>query len=82
MGRVTFTMENIMVILDKRLRAIAESVRENSVFADIGTDHAYIPIFLITKGICKMGYASDLRQGPLDSARKNLNICHDLYLSF
>jgi tRNA (adenine22-N1)-methyltransferase len=49
-------------------------VRKDSIFADIGTDHAYVPIFLITKGICQKGYASDLRQGPLDSARKNLNI--------
>lgn len=63
-----------MVILDKRLSGIAAFVRPSSVFADIGTDHAYIPIFLVTKGICSKGYASDLRKGPLDSARKNLAI--------
>ena len=37
--------------LDSRLMAIANLVRENMVFADIGTDHAYLPVYLVEYGI-------------------------------
>lgn len=62
-----------MITLDSRLYAAAELVRKDTVFADIGTDHAYLPIHLIQSGKCTRGYASDLRKGPLQSAVKNLN---------
>lgn len=61
-----------MITLDKRLLTVASLVRKNSVFADIGTDHAYVPIYLIQSGRCKQGYASDVRKGPLQSAAKNI----------
>ena len=37
------------ITLDERLSACANFVRENSVLADVGTDHAYLPAFLISK---------------------------------
>ena len=55
--------------LDNRLMAIANLVRKDKVFADIGTDHAYLPVYLVEKGIIKMGIAADLRVGPLENAR-------------
>ncbi len=56
--------------LDSRLMAIANLVRENKVFADIGTDHAYLPVYLVEKGIVNKAIASDLRKGPLDNAKE------------
>ena len=55
--------------LDNRLMAIAELVRKDKVFADIGTDHAYLPVYLVEKGIINKGIAADLRVGPLENAR-------------
>ena len=34
--------------LDNRLMAIANLVRKDKVFADIGTDHAYLPVYLVS----------------------------------
>lgn len=56
--------------LDSRLMAIADLVRKDKVFADIGTDHAYLPVYLVEKGIINRGIAADLRVGPLENARE------------
>lgn len=55
--------------LDSRLMAIANLVRKDRVFADIGTDHAYLPIYLVENGIIQKSIAADLRVGPLENAR-------------
>ncbi len=55
--------------LDSRLMTIANLVRKNKVFADIGTDHAYLPVYLVEKGIIKKAIAADLRGGPLENAK-------------
>ena len=47
-------------------------VRKGSIAADIGTDHAYLPAWLILNGICPEALACDLRKGPLDNARKTV----------
>ena len=54
--------------LDSRLMAIANLVRKDKIFADIGTDHAYLPVYLVEKGIIKKAIAADLRVGPLENA--------------
>lgn len=56
--------------LDSRLTAIADLVRKDKVFADIGTDHAYLPVYLVEKGIINRGIAADLRVGPLENAKE------------
>ena len=56
--------------LSKRLMTAAELVPPCEVFLDVGTDHAYLPVYLLKKGICKRAIASDLRKGPLESAKK------------
>lgn len=56
--------------LDNRLMAIADLVRNDKIFADIGTDHAYLPVYLVEKGIINKGIAADLRVGPLENAKE------------
>lgn len=58
--------------LSKRLSTIAESVPKNSRVADIGTDHGYLAIFLAQSQTVKTVIACDIRQKPLDSARRNI----------
>lgn len=59
--------------LSNRLKTIADLVQSNSIIADIGTDHGYIPIYLAQKGIIKHAYAMDINKGPLEKAKKNIN---------
>lgn len=47
-------------------------VRNGKVAADIGTDHAYLPAWLVLKGVCPKALACDLRKGPLDNAKKTV----------
>ncbi|MGI6264848.1 MAG: class I SAM-dependent methyltransferase [Acutalibacteraceae bacterium] len=58
--------------MDDRLRRVAAQVRPGSRLADIGTDHAYLPIHLVSAGICPSAIASDLRIGPVESARRHV----------
>lgn len=57
--------------LGGRLLSCAELVRENVRVADIGTDHAKLPIWLIRSGKAPSAIVSDLREKPLESARIN-----------
>lgn len=56
--------------LSPRLRMIADQVPKGARFADIGTDHAYLPVWLILQGHIDGAIAADLRPGPLDRARE------------
>lgn len=58
--------------LDGRLKLIADKVPECGVVADIGTDHAYVPIYLIQQGKCKRAIASDVKVGPVHVAQRNI----------
>ncbi len=64
-----------MVKLDKRLSVCASFVDDASCVADIGTDHAYIPIWLIQNGKCARCVASDINEGPVLRARRNVMLC-------
>lgn len=57
--------------LTPRLLNIISYVKGNRA-ADIGTDHAYVPLYLVSEGICESAIASDVRIGPVEIARANI----------
>lgn len=61
----------MLPVLDDRLLLIASMVRDGGVPLDVGTDHAYVPIYLIKNGICKRAVASDINNKPLTNACEN-----------
>ena len=63
-------MEQIKI--NDRLLTAIPFVRQDKRFADIGTDHAYLPIYLVDKGIISSAVAADINQGPLDKAQENI----------
>lgn len=68
----------LKVKLDSRLSAAASLVRQGKTVADIGTDHAYLLGYLLQNKIISKGIAADLRQGPLDNAKRTLIDCGEL----
>lgn len=58
--------------ISRRLNFIVDEI-ENENIADIGTDHAYVPITAMLRGKIKKAIASDIRQWPLDKANKNIS---------
>jgi len=65
--------QKLDIKLDDRLRCAASFVRCGSVAADVGTDHAYLPIFLTVNGICPRAVGSDINEGPINRARENVD---------
>lgn len=63
--------------LSKRLEAVASLVSSGHTLADIGTDHGYIPIYLIETGRIPRAVAMDINRGPLKKAKENI-LSHNL----
>lgn len=63
---------NIETKITPRLKMVADLVPSCQLVADIGTDHGYLPIYLINKGICERAVAADVNKGPLEAAKKNI----------
>lgn len=57
--------------ISKRLKTIAGFVTPGYRAADIGTDHGYVPIYLVRNGICPYAIAADLSPGSLEKAVEN-----------
>ncbi|MCL2300756.1 MAG: class I SAM-dependent methyltransferase [Firmicutes bacterium] len=58
--------------LRPRLAMTADLVPPGVAVADIGSDHAYLPVHLVRAGICPRAIASDIGEGPLENARKSV----------
>lgn len=58
--------------ISTRLKAIASLVDECDKIADIGTDHGYLPIFLMKNHVCEKAIASDINKGPVERAKENI----------
>lgn len=64
--------------LDNRLRLCADFVRDGAKLADIGTDHAYLPVWLCRIGKCSQAIAADINKEPLKRGKTtiiNANLC-------
>ncbi len=59
--------------LTPRLMCAAELIRQGTVVADIGTDHAYLPIYLCLEGRAQIAVVSDINAGPVARAKENIN---------
>lgn len=58
--------------LDSRLLSALPYLTPGGVVADIGTDHAYLPIEIIKRGLAQRAVACDINLGPIESARRNI----------
>ena len=57
--------------ISNRLLACADYIHPGETVADVGCDHGYLGIHLLTRGIAKRVIASDINEGPLQSAQRN-----------
>ncbi len=60
------------VNVSRRMQAVAELVPKGSVAADVGTDHGYIPIYLLQQQIADSVLALDVRKDPLQRAKRHI----------
>ncbi|MBO5372101.1 MAG: SAM-dependent methyltransferase [Lachnospiraceae bacterium] len=64
-----------MVKLSKRLQHLADMVSKDTILADVGTDHGYIPIYLLETKKIQKAYAMDIGIGPLQRAKEHIAEC-------
>ncbi len=58
--------------LSKRLGKVASLVTEGNFLVDVGTDHGYLPVYLVKMGKIPAALAMDVNQGPLSRAREHI----------
>ncbi|MBR5127773.1 MAG: SAM-dependent methyltransferase [Roseburia sp.] len=63
-----------MVKLSNRLLAVASFVTDGNVLADVGTDHGYIPIYLLQEKRIPRAIAMDINAGPLERAKEHIAV--------
>lgn len=69
-------------VLDERLKICASLVRESARLADVGTDHAYLPIRLLKSGKISYAIASDINEKPLKSGESNAKLYGEKNIEF
>ncbi len=57
--------------MDIRLMTCAKLCR-GDVLCDVGTDHGYLPCYMVENGLCSKAYACDIAAGPLSSAKMHI----------
>ena len=63
-----------MVKLSNRLLAVASFVTDGNILADVGTDHGYIPIYLLQEQRIHKAIAMDINAGPLERAKEHIAV--------
>ena len=58
--------------LSKRLEAVVRLAGTCQCIADIGTDHGYIPIYLLQQKKIPAAIAMDINEGPLERAKEHI----------
>lgn len=61
-----------MIQLSKRLQSVADFVENCETMADVGTDHGYIPVYLVLNRKVKKAIAMDVNPGPLQRAKEHI----------
>ncbi len=61
--------------LSDRLQLIADNIFDGETMADIGTDHGFLPIYLLLKKNCPLVIMADINKGPLNNAQINFYDC-------
>ena len=67
--KLSLRLENIIEMIESAARSIDA---DKIVVADIGTDHALVPIETVSRGIADKAVASDINEGPIEIASKNI----------
>ncbi|RIL85926.1 tRNA methyltransferase, partial [Staphylococcus cohnii] len=65
-----------MVTLNERLKKVSTFITGDCL-ADIGSDHAYLPIYAIENNLVKNAIAGEVIKGPFEASKKNV-VEHDL----
>ena len=60
------------MVLKGRLKLLYDMIPPCDILSDIGTDHALLPAYALLNGRCKRAIACDVREGPLESAKRTL----------
>jgi len=58
----------MQIKLNSRLKSVANLILHDLPAADIGTDHSYLPVYLVVNGICPKVIATEKSRGPYDNA--------------
>lgn len=59
-------------MLGNRLELCFNMIEKGMTVCDVGTDHGYLACELVKRGICDLVIASDINEGPLSAAKKNI----------
>lgn len=67
-----------MIRLNDRLKTMAARIDRGETMADIGTDHGFLPVYLLEKEVSPKVIMADISEPSLDKARKNFNMNVDM----
>lgn len=67
-------MEEKKLRLQPRLQCLADLVPYGAALADVGTDHGYLPVWLLQEGRINRAVASDINRGPLEHAERTARL--------
>lgn len=63
-----------MIKISERLQVAASLVGSGNVLADVGTDHGYVPIYLLQQRRIPRAIAMDINRGPLERAKEHIRL--------